>query len=148
MCVQTAVDWGLCIDAFTAVAQRLTDDPYIMETFSNHISAITHISFHNIYGSFLAGTEDDFPPFGYLGDSRVVNTSPNEYLGFFLHHNSVVRNFQMWMAESLKFNATNDNPNVMWSFPTQVRDKRTRCGSVARESPRPASEIAEMPIDK
>uniref|UniRef100_A0A7R9YRU7 Tyrosinase copper-binding domain-containing protein n=1 Tax=Chlamydomonas euryale TaxID=1486919 RepID=A0A7R9YRU7_9CHLO len=118
--VKNPIDWALCVDAFTAVAMNLTSDQFIMDTFSNHISAIMHISFHNIYGSFLAGTEDDFPPFGYLGDSRVVNTSPNEYLGFFLHHNGVVRNFQIWQSEIVKFNATMDNANVLYDFPRQL----------------------------
>jgi len=53
--VKNPIDWALCVDAFTAVAMNLTSDQFIMDTFSNHISAIMHISFHNIYGSFLAG---------------------------------------------------------------------------------------------
>ncbi|KAG1675766.1 hypothetical protein FOA52_012422 [Chlamydomonas sp. UWO 241] len=114
--VKSVTDWSLCIDCATTGAMRLGGDPYVVETWANELSCLTHISFHNIMGSF----GDPFNTAKTMGEARVVNTSPNEYMAFFLHHNSVVRNFQMWMDQSLKFNATMDNPDVLWDFPKQA----------------------------
>jgi hypothetical protein len=86
--VSSAWDFILCIDLAATNASGLP--PSATDPWMAHISRFGHAMFHNVLGSLLKGTQDARHPLGRMGDARVVNTSPNEILGFFPFHSNLV----------------------------------------------------------
>uniref|UniRef100_A0A7R9V365 Tyrosinase copper-binding domain-containing protein n=1 Tax=Chlamydomonas euryale TaxID=1486919 RepID=A0A7R9V365_9CHLO len=113
--VKSMWDFMLCIDLASTNVSGLPTN--VTDYWMSHVSRFSHAMFHNVLGSLKQGTQDETHPLGWMGDARVVNTSPNEVLGFFPFHANLIRVWQIWKKRAELADPSIASADVVWHYP-------------------------------